>query len=676
MAITAITGTFTESDYNELIENEDLLDDLNIQGPYNFQQVKTFIESNEFPLALGGIIISHSDGLGWIETITGDLNINGVTNWPGLTLVNGDINQNTTGVCSYPILETVTGKLTLQYNTYQGSNFSHDFPSLISTGDFFVKSATISHFTSRSTVYITADNLTTISGQLYFADDIGSTSNKSPGNLNINFPALTTLSELRTKVAYWGRSGNICNINLNALTSINHINMNARYGNESTSFRGAIINVSMTSLNSVNNNIYVELEHTDNKCNLNLPNLISIDGNLDYRNTTSTNSDLSNLTTIRDYIRNIGLPTPNVVYTGPKYTEVRNTNSEIPTIYANSDSDIRISHADFRNNEATTISSIYPGNYITGRRTIGDNQYPNILLEEVLNTETGYQALGSFPDFAWTINDITVCGEDILREDGYGFLLSLYRSVYGNPPKIFNDSNYNPDSANPDSDSTYIPVIDATPNSFVFNDISNAGLNTIYESNAVTISGFDSGVTLPVTISGIPSSEIDVKKHGSIYTSSTNLTVQTGDLLQFRIISPEIPNATRNIIVSIGGVSDIWTISTHENRAPSVNFTPVNQSFETADSDVEINLTGVFSDSDNNIAKYRVYNLPSNLKFNIDTMKITGHVNENDFGAHEITYSVTDTFGISTSVKFLIAVSIKQDFANDMKIALEEILFS
>jgi prepilin-type N-terminal cleavage/methylation domain-containing protein len=102
--------------------------------------------------------------------------------------------------------------------------------------------------------------------------------------------------------------------------------------------------------------------------------------------------------------------------------------------------------------------------------------------------------------------------------------------------------------------STAAPPPDTTPDAFVFTDITGASTGTLYVSNTVTISGINTSTPLSIT-SG------SYSKNGAAYTSSAG-NVQNGDTVTVRNTSSSSFWASVNTTLNIGGVTDIFTIST------------------------------------------------------------------------------------------------------------------
>ncbi|MDP3876580.1 MAG: multiheme c-type cytochrome [Methylobacter sp.] len=119
---------------------------------------------------------------------------------------------------------------------------------------------------------------------------------------------------------------------------------------------------------------------------------------------------------------------------------------------------------------------------------------------------------------------------------------------------------------------------DTTPDAFSFTDQTGVALNTSITSNAITLSGINSGSS--ISISGGQYS----RNNGS-FTSSKG-TAYNGDSIRVRHTSSTSYNATINTVLTIGGIKDTFSSTTLAN-VPS-DTTPDAFSF-TAQTDVALN---------------------------------------------------------------------------------------
>lgn len=104
------------------------------------------------------------------------------------------------------------------------------------------------------------------------------------------------------------------------------------------------------------------------------------------------------------------------------------------------------------------------------------------------------------------------------------------------------------------TDST-LPV-DSTPDSFSFTPVTGAPISTTEDSNTITISGMDTGVSVSVSITGGLYS-----KNGGAFTSSSGSAVN-GDTFKARQTSSGSIGTTTNAVLTIGGVSGTFAVTT------------------------------------------------------------------------------------------------------------------
>ena len=116
---------------------------------------------------------------------------------------------------------------------------------------------------------------------------------------------------------------------------------------------------------------------------------------------------------------------------------------------------------------------------------------------------------------------------------------------------------------------TLANTADSTPNAFIFTDQTGVALSSVFNSNAVTVSGIN--VATAISISG---GEYAI--NGGTYNSA-NSTVNNGDSVIVRLSSAATYNTTTNATLSIGGVSDVFSVTTQ--NTPAVDSTPNAFSF-------------------------------------------------------------------------------------------------
>jgi len=115
---------------------------------------------------------------------------------------------------------------------------------------------------------------------------------------------------------------------------------------------------------------------------------------------------------------------------------------------------------------------------------------------------------------------------------------------------------------------------DTTPAAFSFTDVTAASTSTVYTSNAITVSGIEAAAALSFATSGGSSHEYQI--NGGSWTAVGTTTISNGDTLKVRMTSPGSANQVGNITVTIGGVSDTYSVSTGADTTPNAfSFTSV-----------------------------------------------------------------------------------------------------
>ncbi len=107
---------------------------------------------------------------------------------------------------------------------------------------------------------------------------------------------------------------------------------------------------------------------------------------------------------------------------------------------------------------------------------------------------------------------------------------------------------------------------DTTPNPFTFIDQTGVALNTVVTSNTITVAGINAAA--PISITGGTYSV-----NGGAYTSTSG-TVNNGNMVAVRVTSSGSNSTTVNATLTIGGVSDIFSVTTTaattDSTAPTV----------------------------------------------------------------------------------------------------------
>jgi len=99
-----------------------------------------------------------------------------------------------------------------------------------------------------------------------------------------------------------------------------------------------------------------------------------------------------------------------------------------------------------------------------------------------------------------------------------------------------------------------VPPSDSTPDAFAFTDVIDCMLSTVYASAAITVAGIDTAADITVT-----GGEYSI--NGGAYTSAAG-TVVNGDTVAARGTSSGSASTAVNVAVTIGGVSDTFSITT------------------------------------------------------------------------------------------------------------------
>lgn len=115
---------------------------------------------------------------------------------------------------------------------------------------------------------------------------------------------------------------------------------------------------------------------------------------------------------------------------------------------------------------------------------------------------------------------------------------------------------------------------DTVPNAFSFTDVTGASTSTQYTSNTITLSGMTPGVNVTASVTGTPAQSVN---GGGFFTNSS-FTVQNGTTIALRKTSSSSNSSTLNMTLTIGGVSDTWSITTvgADTTPDQFTFTDVN----------------------------------------------------------------------------------------------------
>jgi hypothetical protein len=108
------------------------------------------------------------------------------------------------------------------------------------------------------------------------------------------------------------------------------------------------------------------------------------------------------------------------------------------------------------------------------------------------------------------------------------------------------------------ADHTYTPVSDdILPTAFAFIDVLDAAPDTEYESNTITLLGIDGFVDVSVV-------DGEFSKNGAPYTDVPTIAVN-GNTFTVKGVSPGVDLESTNVRLTIGSLSDIFTIRTNVN---------------------------------------------------------------------------------------------------------------
>jgi hypothetical protein len=108
---------------------------------------------------------------------------------------------------------------------------------------------------------------------------------------------------------------------------------------------------------------------------------------------------------------------------------------------------------------------------------------------------------------------------------------------------------------------------DVTPDVFSFTPVTGAALSTLQTSNTITVSGLSAGVSVVVSVTGGMYS-----KNGGAFTGSAG-TAQNGDTFAVRGASSASNSTLTSVVLTIGGVSGTFAITTVSASGAPVNLT-------------------------------------------------------------------------------------------------------
>jgi hypothetical protein len=109
---------------------------------------------------------------------------------------------------------------------------------------------------------------------------------------------------------------------------------------------------------------------------------------------------------------------------------------------------------------------------------------------------------------------------------------------------------------------------DTTPDGFTFTDQTGVALSASRTSNVITVSGITASVAVTITGTGTP----EYRKNGGAWTASAGTAV-AGDTFEVRVTSAATDGTAVNATLTIGGVSDTFTVTTGDSTPTAFSFT-------------------------------------------------------------------------------------------------------
>lgn len=116
-----------------------------------------------------------------------------------------------------------------------------------------------------------------------------------------------------------------------------------------------------------------------------------------------------------------------------------------------------------------------------------------------------------------------------------------------------------------DSWSVTTRAADTTPNAFNFTDLSGVNLSSLSTATAITPTGYEAGAAVSVTGSGSPQISINGGAWG------TSGTITPGQTIAVRLTSSGSVSSALTATVTIGGVSDTWSVTTRVGSSCSAS---------------------------------------------------------------------------------------------------------
>ena len=194
------------------------------------------------------------------------------------------------------------------------------------------------------------------------------------------------------------------------------------------------------------------------------------------------------------------------------------------------------------------------------------------------------------------------------------------------------------------------PPPDTTPAQFTFTDQTGVALSTIITSNTIMVSGINAATTIAIT-----GGTYSIK--GRSYTSASG-TVSNGDTVTVQLISSGNYSTTTNATLTIGGISDTFSVATIDVIPDQFTFTDQTDAvLSTVITSNTITVTGITSTSPISITggTYSInggpYTSASGTVSNSDTVtvQLTSSGNYSSTTNATLTISgISDTFSVTT----------------------------
>ncbi len=112
------------------------------------------------------------------------------------------------------------------------------------------------------------------------------------------------------------------------------------------------------------------------------------------------------------------------------------------------------------------------------------------------------------------------------------------------------------------------PEVDTTPDAFTFVDVASAQFNTVYTSNTIAVTGINTAAAISIVGGG------EYSVNGGSYTSSPG-TVDEGDTVSVRVTTGVVEGAAINAVLTIGGVSDTYSVAVPTPILDRVSVAPI-----------------------------------------------------------------------------------------------------